>query len=97
MDAVKKWNRNFVGGAKGRNDGRRIRRACDGLMYQRVRVLDVAREPRDKVEAQAVLNADEATVVDVPSREESLDEVVGLLDFSVQLSNFLMRVPELTF
>ena len=96
MDAVKKWNRKFVGGAKGRSDGRRIRRACDGLVYQRVGVLEVTREPRDKAEAQAVLNADEVTVVDVPSGKESLDEVVGLPDFPMQLSNLLVHVPELS-
>ena len=36
-----------------------------GSVYQRVRVLDVMREPRDKMEAQAVFNAGEAMVVDV--------------------------------
>ena len=66
-------------------------------MYQRVGVLDVAREPRDKTEAQAVFNAGEAKMVDVPSGKESLDEIMGLPDFLAQLSNFLVCVPELSF
>ena len=65
-------------------------------MYQRVGVLDITQEPRDKAETQSVLNADEATVVDVPSGREGLNEIVGLPDFPMQLSNLLMRVPELS-
>ena len=66
-------------------------------MYQRVGILDVTREPRDKMEAQAMLDAGKATMVNVLSGKESLDEVVGLPDFSTKLSDLLMCVPELSF
>ena len=88
---------NVVGGAKGRYDGRRIRRAFHGLVYQRVGVLDVAREPRDKSEAQAVFNADESSVMDVPGCKKSLDKLMGLPELSTKLSHFQMRIPELLF
>ena len=44
-----------------------------------------------------MLNTDESTVVEVPGMEKSLDKIVGLPDFSTQLSNLQMRVPELSF
>ena len=65
-------------------------------MYLRIRILDVAREPGNETEAETVFDANEATVVEVPGVKESLNEVVGLPDFSAQLSDFQMRVPELT-
>ena len=66
-------------------------------MYQRVGILDITREPRDKAEAQAMLNAGKVTMVNVPSGKESLDEVVCFPDFSTKLSDLLMCVPELSF
>ena len=77
-------------------DRRRNRRALKGLMYLRIRILDVTREPGNETEAETVFDADEATVVDVPRGKESLDEVAGLSDFLTQLSNLLMRIPELS-
>ena len=65
-------------------------------MYQRVRILDITREPRDKAEAQAMLDAGKAAMVNVPSGKESLDEVAGLSDFLTQLLNLLVRVSELS-
>ena len=44
-----------------------------------------------------MLNAGKATMVNVPSGKESLDEIMGLPDFLAQLSNFLVCVPELSF
>ena len=88
---VRQWYMNVTG------DRQRIRRAQNGLMYLRIRILDATREPGNETEAEAVFDADETSVVDVPSRKESLDEVVGLPDFSAQLSDFQVRVPELTF
>ena len=67
------------------------------MVYQRVRILDIAREPRDKAEAQAVLSAGKATVVDIPSGKESLNEVVGLPDFLTKLSDLLVCFPKLLF
>ena len=66
-------------------------------MYLRVRISDVAREPGNETEAEMVFDANETSVVEVPSVKESLDEVVGLPDFSAQLSDFQVRVPKLTF
>ena len=65
-------------------------------MYLRIRVLDVAREPGNETEAETVFDADEATVVEVPSVKEGLNKIVGLPDFSAQLSNLLMCIPELS-
>ena len=42
---------NVAGGERGQNDGQRIRRACNGLVYQRVRILDVARESGDETKS----------------------------------------------
>ena len=67
------------------------------MVYQRVRILDVTWEPGDKVEAQAMLNAGKAVVVDIPSGKEGLNEVVGLPDFSTKLSDLLVCVPKLSF
>ena len=77
-------------------DRRRNRRALKGLMYLRIRVLDVAGEPGNETEAETVFDANEATVVEVPSVKEGLNKIVGLPDFPTQLSNFLMRIPELS-
>ena len=66
-------------------------------MYQRVGILDVTWEPRDKAEAQAMLDAGKAMMVNVLSGKESLDEIVCFLDFSTKLSDLLMCVPELSF
>ena len=77
-------------------DRRRNRRALKGLMYLGIRILDVAREPGNETEAEAVFDANEATVVEVPSVKEGLNKVVGLPDFPTQLSNLLMRIPELS-
>ena len=43
-----------------------------------------------------MFDADESTVVEIPGVEESLNKIVGLPDFPMQLSNLLMRVPELS-
>ena len=77
-------------------DRRRNRRALKGLMYLRIRILDVAREPGNETEAETVFDANEATVVEVPSVKEGLNKVVGPPDFPTQLSNLLMRIPELS-
>ena len=77
-------------------DRRRNRRALKGLMYLRIRILDVEREPGNETEAETVFDANEATVVEVPSVKEGLNKVVGLPDFPTQLSNLLMRIPELS-
>ena len=77
-------------------DRRRNRRALKGLMYLRIRILDVVREPGNETEAETVFDANEATVVEVPSVKEGLNKVVGLPDFPTQLSNLLMRIPELS-
>ena len=37
------------------------------MMYLRIRILDVAREPGNETEAETVFDANEATVVEVPS------------------------------
>ena len=78
-------------------DRRRNRRALKGLMYLRIRVLDVARESGNETETETVFDANEATVVEVPGVEKSLNKIVGLPDFSTQLLNLQMRVPELSF
>ena len=78
-------------------DRRRNRRALKGLMYLRIRILDVAREPGNETEAETVFDANEMSVVEILGVKESLNEVVGLPDFSAQLSDFQVRVPELTF
>ena len=78
-------------------DRQRNQRALKGLMYLRIRILDVAREPGNETEAETVFDANETLVVEIPGVKESLDEVVGLPDFSVQLSDFQVRVPKLTF
>ena len=77
-DAASAANRNVAGGERGRNKGRRVLRALLGLVYQRVGILDVTWEPRDKAEAQVVLDADKAMVVTVPGGEKGLDDLVGL-------------------
>ena len=43
-----------------------------------------------------MFDANESTVVEVPSVKEGLNKVVGLPDFPTQLSNLLMRIPELS-
>ena len=78
-------------------DRRRNRRALKGLMYLRIGILDVAREPGNETEAETVFDANEATGVEVPSVKEGLNKIVGLPDFSAQLSDFQMRIPKLTF
>ena len=78
-------------------DRRRNRRALKGLMYLRIRILDVAREPGNETEAETVFDANEMSVVEILGVIESLNEVVGLPDFSAQLSDFQVRVPKLTF
>ena len=77
-------------------DRRRNRRALKGLMYLRIGILDVARESGNETEAETVFDANEATVVEVPSVKEGLNKIVGLPDFPTQLSNLLMRIPELS-
>ena len=67
------------------------------MLYQRVGILDVTREPRDKVEAQAMFETDEATMVDVPGGEKGLDKLVGLPYFSTKLSDFLVCAPKFSF
>ena len=78
-------------------DRRRNRRALKGLMYLRIRVLDVTRESGNETEAETVFDTNKSTVVEVPSVKEGLDKIVGLPDFSAQLSDFQVRVPKLTF
>ena len=78
-------------------DRRRNRRALKGLMYLRIRVLNVTRESGNETEAETVFDTNKSTVVEVPSVKEGLDKIVGLPDFSVQLSDFQVRVPKLTF
>ena len=77
-------------------DWRRNRRALKGLMYLRIRVLNVTRESGNETEAETVFDTNKSTVVEVPSVKEGLNEVVGLPDFPTQLSNLLMRIPELS-
>ena len=77
-------------------DRRRNRRALKGLMYLRIRILDVAREPGDETETETVFDTKEATVVNIPGGKESLNEIMGLPNFPTQLSNLLMRIPELS-
>ena len=77
-------------------DQRRNGRALKGLIYLRIRVLDVAREPGHETEATTVFDANETLVVEIRGVKESLDEVVGLPNFSTQLANLLMRIPELS-
>ena len=72
-------------------DRRRNRRALKGLMYLRIRILDVTREPGNETEAETVFDTNKSTVVEVPSVKEGLDEVMGLPDFSTQLYDFLMH------
>ena len=43
-----------------------------------------------------MFDAEEASVVEVPGMRESANEVVGLPNFSAQLANLLMRIPELS-
>ena len=77
-------------------DWRRNRRALKGLMYLRIRILDVVREPGNETEAETVFDANESTVVEVPGVRERPDEVVGLPNFLTQLSDLLMCLPELS-
>ena len=78
-------------------DRRRNRRALKGLMYLRIRILDVAREPGNETEAETVFDTNKSTVVEVPSVKEGLDKIVGLPNFLAQLSDFQVRVPKLSF
>ena len=50
------------------------------LMYLRIGILDVAREPGNEAEAKTVFDADETSVVDISSGKEGLDEVVCFPD-----------------
>ena len=77
-------------------DRQRNQRALKGLMYLRIRILDVTRESGDKTEAKTVFDTNKSTVVEVPGVRERPDEVVGLPNFSTQLANLLMRIPELS-
>ena len=43
-----------------------------------------------------MFDADETSVMVVPGVRKSPDEVVGLPNFPTQLSDFLMRFPELS-
>ena len=43
-----------------------------------------------------MFDADKSTVVEVPGVRECPDEVVGLPNFLTQLSDLLMRFPELS-
>ena len=78
-------------------DRQRNQRALKGLMYLRIRILDVAREPGNETEAETVFDPKETSVVEIPGVKESLNEVMGLPDFSAQLSDFQVHVPKLTF
>ena len=59
-------------------------------MYLRIRILDVTRESGNEAEAETVFDANESTVVEVPSVEEGLDKIMGLPEFSTQTYDFLM-------
>ena len=43
-----------------------------------------------------MFDAEKTSVVEVPGVREGANEVVGLPNFSTQLANLLMRVPELS-
>ena len=43
-----------------------------------------------------MLDAGEPTMMDVPGGKERLDKIMGLPNFPTQLSNLLMRIPELS-
>ena len=49
------------------------------------------------MKAKTMFDAGGAMVVDILGGEEGLDEIMGLPDLPTQLSNFLMRIPELSF
>ena len=77
-------------------DRRRNRRALKGLMYLRIRILDVTRKSGNETETETVFDTKEATVVNIPGGKESLNEIVGLPNFLTQLSDLLMCLPELS-
>ena len=43
-----------------------------------------------------MFDAEEASVMEVPGVRKSANEVVGLPNFSTQLANLLMCIPELS-
>ena len=43
-----------------------------------------------------MFDAEKSLVMEVPGVRESANEVVGLPNFSTQLANLLMRIPELS-